>query len=93
VSITASEARKSLFPLIKKVNEDHDAIEIVSKHGNAVLVSAEDFAALREGAYLLRSPANARHLLKAYENALSGIGLIEHELIGPDAADPRGSLA
>jgi antitoxin YefM len=54
MSITASEARKSLFPLIKKVNEDHDAIEIVSKHGNAVLVSADDFSALREGAYLLR---------------------------------------
>ena len=30
MSITASEARKGLFPLIKKVNEDHDAIEIVS---------------------------------------------------------------
>jgi hypothetical protein len=25
MSITASEARKQLFPLIKKVNEDHDA--------------------------------------------------------------------
>lgn len=31
-----------MFPLIKKVNDDHEAIEIVSKHGNAVLVSAED---------------------------------------------------
>lgn len=55
MSITASEARKGLFPLIKKVNDDHEAIEIVSKHGNAVLVSAEDYAALREGSYLLRS--------------------------------------
>jgi antitoxin YefM len=34
MSITASEARKELFPLIKKVNEDHDAIEIVSRHGS-----------------------------------------------------------
>ena len=34
-------------------------IEIVSRHGNAFLVSAEDYAALREGAYLLRSPVNA----------------------------------
>lgn len=49
MSITASEAPKELFPLIKKVNEDHHAIEIVSRHGNAVLVSAEDYAALREG--------------------------------------------
>lgn len=86
MSISASEARKSLFPLIKKVNEDHDAIEIVSKHGNAVLVSAADYDALREGAYLLRSPANARRPLKAYENALSGRNITERELIDPEAA-------
>src|SRR5260370_40306260 len=92
MSITASEARKELFPLIKKVNEDHDAIEIVSRHGNAGLVSAEDYAALREGAYLLRSPANARRLLKAYENALNGIHLAEHALIDPGAAGPPERL-
>ena len=87
--ITASEARKGLFPLIKQVNDDHDAVEIVSKHGNAVLVSAEDYAALREGAYLLRSPANARRLLKAYENALNGAGIAEYALVDPNAGDQR----
>lgn len=87
MSITASEARKALFPLIKKVNEDHDAIEIVSKHGNAVLISADDYASLREGSYLLRSPVNARRLLKAYENALSGTSVGERDLIDPDEAD------
>src|SRR5215472_1672170 len=85
MSITASEARRDLFPLIKKVNEDHDVVEIVSKHGNAVLVSADDYSALREGAYLLRSPANARRLLKAYENALNSMRLAEHRLIDPAA--------
>ncbi|MFE6186592.1 type II toxin-antitoxin system Phd/YefM family antitoxin [Streptomyces sp. NPDC056465] len=64
MSLAASEARKVLFLLIKKVNENHEAIEIVSKHGNAVLVSAEGYVALREGSFLLRSPANARRLLK-----------------------------
>ncbi|MFF0298938.1 type II toxin-antitoxin system Phd/YefM family antitoxin [Kitasatospora sp. NPDC004614] len=93
MSITASEARKALFPLIKKVNDDHEAIEIVSKHGNAVLVSAEDYAALREGSYLLRSPVNARRLLKAYENALGGAGLSERELIDPDEADAEKGAA
>ncbi|WP_046775940.1 type II toxin-antitoxin system Phd/YefM family antitoxin [Streptomyces yangpuensis] len=93
MSITASEARKELFPLIKKVNENHEAIEIVSKHGNAVLVSAEDYAALREGSYLLRSPANARRLLKAYENALAHINVSERELIDPDAADAGADAA
>lgn len=92
MSITASEARKALFPLIKKVNDDHEAIEIVSKHGNAVLVSAEDYAALREGSYLLRSPVNARRLLKAYENALSGTGVAERELIDPDSADSEAGI-
>ncbi|MGW4952594.1 type II toxin-antitoxin system Phd/YefM family antitoxin [Streptomyces parvulus] len=87
MSITASEARKELFPLIKKVNENHEAIEIVSKHGNAVLVSAEDYMALREGSYLLRSPANARRLLKAYENALSYSNVSERELIDPESPD------
>lgn len=85
VSITASEARKDLFPLIRRVNEDHDTVEIVSRHGNAVLMSADDYAALREGAYLLRSPANARRLLTAYENALSRRNLTERELIDPDS--------
>ncbi|MEV1011700.1 type II toxin-antitoxin system prevent-host-death family antitoxin [Streptomyces sp. NPDC049881] len=85
MSITASEARKDLFPLIRRVNEDHDTVEIVSRHGNAVLMSADDYAALREGAYLLRSPANARRLLTAYENALSRRNLTERELIDPDS--------
>jgi antitoxin YefM len=67
VSDTASEARGNLYPLIKRVNEDHDA--------------------LREGSYLLRTPANARRLLNAYENALSRTNLSERTLIDPDAAD------
>jgi antitoxin YefM len=51
-----------------------------------VLASGEDYAALREGSYLLRSPVNARRLLKAYENALN-VNVSERELIDPDAAD------
>ena len=59
MSITASEARRNLFPLIEKVNEDRTVVEIVSRRGNAVLMAAEDYAALEETAYLLRSPENA----------------------------------
>jgi antitoxin YefM len=90
MAITVTEARRSLFPLIKKVNEDHDAVEIVSKNGNAVLISADDYAALREGAYLLRSPENARRLLAAYENALDGAGLSARELIDPEDTGGAG---
>nr|AAK83162.1 AviX2 [Streptomyces viridochromogenes Tue57] len=93
MSINRERSRKALFPLIKKVNDNHEAIEIVSKHGNAVLVSAEDYAALREGSYLLRSPANARRLLKAYENALAHVNVSERELIDPDSADAGSGAA
>ena len=69
MSISASEARKTLFPLIERVNEDRDAIEIVSRKGSAVLMPADEYAAWQETAYLFRSPANARRLLDAYERA------------------------
>lgn len=71
-AITASEARKRLFPLIEQVNEDHVSVEIVSKKGNAVLVSKDDYDAMVETAYLLASPANARRLLDSMEQARKG---------------------
>lgn len=71
-SMSASEARKKLYPLIQRVNEDQDAVEIISRKGNAVLISADEYAAWEETAYLFRSPANARRLLDAYERARSG---------------------
>jgi antitoxin YefM len=80
MSITASEARRNLFPLIEQVNDDRTVVEIVSRRGNAVLMSAEDYAALEETAYLLRSPENARRLLAAYIDALEGRNLLERDL-------------
>jgi antitoxin YefM len=71
-AITASEARKTLFPLIQRVNDDHTPVEIVSKHGNAVLVSKEDWDSLEETAYLLRSPVNAARLAEAMAQAQRG---------------------
>ncbi|HXB36773.1 MAG TPA: type II toxin-antitoxin system prevent-host-death family antitoxin [Acidimicrobiales bacterium] len=72
MAMTASEARKNLFPLIEQVNNDRRPIEITSKRGDAVLMSRADYEALEETAYLLRSPANARHLLESLEQARSG---------------------
>lgn len=39
MSITASEARKNLFPLIEQVNDDRTPVEITSRRGDAVLMS------------------------------------------------------
>jgi antitoxin YefM len=72
MAITASEARKHLFPLIEKVNEDHNPVEITSRRGDAVLISRADYDALQETAYLLRVPANARRLLESAAQAHRG---------------------
>ena len=72
MAITASEARKQLFPLIERVNNDRQPVEITSKGGDAVLMSKADYDALQETAYLLRAPANARRLLESLGQARAG---------------------
>ena len=72
MSITASEARKNLFPLIEKVNDDRTPIEITSRRGDAVLLSRADYEALEETAHLLRVPANARRLIRACSRPCPG---------------------
>jgi antitoxin YefM len=75
VTITATEARQRLFPLIEQVNDDRAPVRIASRRGNAVLVSAADYDSLAETAYLFRSPANARRLLAADEALRAGQGV------------------
>ena len=72
MSITASEARKNLFPLIEKVNDDRVVVEITSRRGDAVLLSRADYEALEETAHLLRVPANAMRLIESLQQALAG---------------------
>jgi antitoxin YefM len=72
MAVTASEARKNLFPLIEQVNSDRSVVEITSKRGDAVLISRDEYDALEETAHLLRSPKNARRLLDSLEQAAKG---------------------
>jgi antitoxin YefM len=72
--MSASEARKRLFPLIEQVNDDDEAVEIVSRTGTAFLVPEAQWRSLTETAHLLRSPANARRLLEAMAEVEAGGG-------------------
>lgn len=71
-AITATEARKNLFGLVSQVNEDHTSVEIVSKNGNAILLSKDDYDSIMETAYLLASPENARRLFRSLEATRRG---------------------
>jgi antitoxin YefM len=72
MTITASEARTRLFPLIQQVNDDHAPVRISSRSGDAVLMSAADYDSWQETIYLLRSPANARRLMEAVARDRAG---------------------
>ena len=72
MSITDSEARQRLFPLIEEVNDDQLAVEIVSKKGTAYLVSADEYRSLKETVYLLQSPANATRLRDGLAEVAAG---------------------
>jgi antitoxin YefM len=80
MSVTASEARQRLFPLIEAVNEDQVAVEIVSKKGTAFLVSADEYRSLKETVHLLQSPRNAQRLHESLAQASAG-RVEPHQLI------------
>ena len=79
MSVSASEARQRLFPLIQEVNDDQVAVEIVSKKGTAFLVSADEYRSLKETVYLLQSPRNAERLRESIAQ-LRGGDTERHEL-------------
>jgi antitoxin YefM len=80
MAVTASDARRNLFPLTEQVNQDHVRVEITSRRGDAVLLSRADYDALQEAAHLLRVPANARPLLESLQQAREG-HRTEHQLV------------
>ena len=55
-TITASEARASLYRLIDQAAESHKPIMISGKRANAVLISEEDWSAIQETLHLLAIP-------------------------------------
>ena len=80
MSVTASEARQRLFPLIEEVNADQVAVEIVSKKGTAYLVSADEYHSLKETVYLLQSPRNAERLRESIAQLHAG-AVEQHEFL------------
>ena len=79
-AISYSTARANLARTMERVCENHDPM-IITRQGQAsvVMLSLDDYQALAETAYLLRSPTNARRLLDAVDQLATGAGL-EREL-------------
>jgi len=82
MSYTESRARYAEV-LDGVVNDREEVVVTRAGHDPVVIVSLEDYESLRETAYLMRSPANARRLLDAMERLEAGGGG-SHDLVETD---------
>jgi len=75
-----SESRANYAETLDSVVNDREEVVITrAGHEPVVIVSLDDYQSLKEAAYLLRSPENARRLITAIDRLESGGGA-QHEL-------------
>jgi antitoxin YefM len=80
-AITYTSARQNLAKTMEKVCRDRAPVIVTRKSSESVVImSLEDFEALEETAYLLRSPKNTRRLIESMVQLENGKGK-EKELI------------
>ncbi|MCF7863822.1 MAG: type II toxin-antitoxin system prevent-host-death family antitoxin [Kiritimatiellales bacterium] len=82
-AITYSEARANLAETITRVCDDHDPVIITKKSDKSVvMISLDDYEAMEETAYLLRSPKNAQRLLESIRELEAGNGMVKELIEG-----------
>ncbi|MEU8000274.1 type II toxin-antitoxin system prevent-host-death family antitoxin [Catellatospora sp. NPDC049111] len=76
-TMTYSESRARYAEVLTSVVEDREEVVVTrAGHEPVVIVSLDDYQSLKETAYLLRSPENARRLLSAIDRLESGGGAV-----------------
>lgn len=70
-SVTATAARKDIYNLIARVNEDCKPVIITSSRGKgAVLVGEDDWSAIEETLYIMSVPGMAEKLIDAHNESI-----------------------
>ncbi|WP_101652831.1 type II toxin-antitoxin system Phd/YefM family antitoxin [Brevibacterium ihuae] len=83
-TMSYTDSRANYAKVLDDVTNDREAVVITrAGHEPVVIVSLADYESLRETAYLMRSPTNARRLLDAMERLEADRGQA-HELIETD---------
>ncbi len=83
-TITATDARKSLFELLRGVNERHELVRIRHRSGDAVLMSEHEFDSLQETLELLSAPGFQEGLRTSLEEAKAGETLSFEDVLGEE---------
>lgn len=79
-TMTYSESRARYAETLNAVVDDREEVVVTrSGHEPVVIVSLDDYESLKETAYLLRSPENARRLLTSIDRLEHGEG-VERDL-------------
>ena len=80
-AISYTAARQNLAKTMQSVCDDHAPVIVTRKKSDSVVImSLEDYQALEETAYLMRSPKNTRRLLEAIVQLEEGKSL-ERDLV------------
>lgn len=67
--VTYTAARRNFKKTMEKVCDDHTPVVITRQNERpVVMLSLEDYNAIEETLYVLRSPKNATRLLQSVEN-------------------------
>ena len=83
-TLSYTESRARYVEVLDSVVNDREEVVVTrAGHPSVVIVSLEDFESMRETAFLMRSPTNARRLLDAMKRLEDGTGE-EHDLIDAD---------
>jgi antitoxin YefM len=87
--LSYSEARATFAKTLDAVIDDaEETIIHRSGHEPVVIVSLSEWNAMKETAYLLSDPANAKFLMDGVAEMNAGRG-VEHDLIDPDSIPER----
>lgn len=86
MDISYSEIRQNLKKMIDLTTSTHEPMFINShKKRTAVLLSYEDYSALEETVYLLKSRENAKRLLQAVSDLSKNMNISSHNLVDDEA--------
>ena len=74
-TMTYTQARETLARTFDAVTDDREEVVVTrAGHEPVVIVSLADYESLKESAYLLQSPVNARRLLSSIKRLEGGKG-------------------